>query len=649
MPQQKPKTDAEILAEIGVDPSEIKQAPKGFWESFLALAHPLKVAGDIYTVATTPLYQTLGSLASNTWNAGRAALSDYAAGDMDSANRNLIRASPLLGEPMVTAADQFNAGNYRGAAGTVAGVGALSLAPEVTRWLPRGVRVGGFARSGIPQVAEAVDFGLARGVPMNAGIATGRQNIQRLDVLTDATTIPGFYRNGEAQSAKGLARVGADLANDVRPGGRVTPIEAGESLHGKAMAEAEFYGRKESKAAQDLEALAAKHPQTVTLLRPGPGKKKVLVSTPVTLHAPVDVRAAKAALTPVYEEWLKTYEASKAQIPDAMLALRSIVTGDDFVSLSVALKNQSALGKMTEASGAANFKTVGEGVASKAFGEFHKAVEQTVDDIGGQKLYADRQQFTKDKWRRAEAIERVFPTKGRDVTTGQVFVDPVGGYRKLVGEGDKNLSMLEQMQQIAPTEMPNVGRAWVQEQLEHAATSPSGFGKHTSLKNAWDGLGDKTKAILFYDPIVRKNLDYFFTLQDLVGQRVNPSGTGGMNAMFQAAKSIGKAVGPSAAAYGAAGPGGVVAAQVVGGIYNLASYSPTVLKTIVQGGTIPLRTPARVATELGRASLAEPDISRPTQPQKVVTQAQLKALAAQLGTDVATQQARAVAEGYVIR
>jgi hypothetical protein len=269
-----------------------------------------------------------------------------------------------------------------------------------------------------------------------------------------------------------------------------------------------------------------------------------------------------------------------------------------------------------------------------------------VDNIGGTKLYEERQQFTKDKWRRADEIERVFPTKGRDVTTGATFVDPVGGYRKLVGEGDKNLSMLTQMKQIAPGEMSNVGRAWVEELLDDA-TSKGGFSRHRHLKNKWDGLGTETKKILFPDAVVRGNLNKFFELQDAIGQQVNPSGTGGMNAMFQMAKSAGKAVTPSAAGYVAGGTTGLAATQIVGSIYNLASYSPSVLKTLVQG-SIPVRTPVRVAAELGRASLAGADISRPGVP-KVVTRAQLEAIATAKGTDVATQEARAKAEGYVVR
>jgi hypothetical protein len=236
-------------------------------------------------------------------------------------------------------------------------------------------------------------------VPMHAGIATGQKWLQRADILTDATTIPGFYRNGEWRSAQGLARVGDTLANDVRPGGKVSPLEAGEQLHAKAVSEAQFYAKKASAAAQGLEALARKHPEDVVV-----SQKKVIKKTPVVDE---DTGATEIVETegvepvvvtmPVYDEWMKTSTPAKRQISEEFSAIDSIINGDDYVPLSVALKNQSALGRMTEATGSANFKTVGEGMASNAYATFHKAVKETVDNIGGTKLYEERQQFTKDK------------------------------------------------------------------------------------------------------------------------------------------------------------------------------------------------------------------------------------------------------------
>ena len=632
-------------------------------EGFLASiwAQLKDVPANLYTVGITPPWETVKAIAGNTYNAGREAVSQFAQGNMDEANRNVVRAIPFLGEPAVKAADQAAAGNYGGAAGTMVGVGALTLGPEAARFAPKYFPGKGILRSGNTALAEAVDFGLARDVPMNLGVASGQKWLQRADLLTDATTIPGFYRNGEWQSAEGLRRVGADLANDVRPGGKVLPREAGEQLHSKAMAEAEFYAKKASKAAQDLEALAATKQQSVIVQRMVKGK---LTDVSVTMAAPVDVGAAKAALKPVYDEWLKTSTPALRDVSAEFSAIKSIVKGDDFVPLSVALKNQSAIGKMTEASGPANFKNVGEGLASKAYGVFHKAVKETVDNIGGTSLYEDRQRFTKAKLRRAEAVERTFPIKGKDVETGKVFVEPEGGYLKLVRDKDKNVAELIQMRATLPAnqrvaEMSNMGRAWVEELLTKAE-STGGFSHHRALKNSWDNLGDRTKAILFPDATVRGNLNKFFELQDAIGQQVNTSGTGGVNAMMQVGKAIGKAASPNAAAYGvgaAAGSGaaGVGAAQLVGSLYNIGSYSPKVVRALVQG-TIPLRTPLRVGAELGRASLAAPDLLRPTKEnaerlteEKVVTRAQLEAVAAGRGTTVEIESERAKAEGYVIR
>jgi hypothetical protein len=434
---------------------------------------------------------------------------------------------------------------------------------------------------------------------MNLGIASGRAPAQIADLVTDATTIPGVFRNGEAQSAAGLTRVAKDLAQDVRPGSKVTPVEAGEAVYSTAMSEIAKYANETHNASVRIAKAAKQHPGTVVVYVPGQ-KKGVLVATRVTMDSPVPVYASKVALADEYRRWLAS-PIEQRQYSAEFSALETLMKGQDYIPLEDALNYQSAFGRMTEGTGPAGSKTAGEGMASHAYGIFNKAVKDKVQQIGATADYTIRQSEWQEKMRRSEAVERVFPDKGKSVINKKPIVEFAEGFLKLTRPDSRTIGELTEMAAIAPAEMPMVGRA-ILDRMFDKATSKGGWTNHQYLRNKWDSFGKDTKALL-YTPAQIKNLDLFFTLSDAIGKRVNPSGTGAVNASFQMAKAVGKAVGPNAAAYGAGGLPALMMGQARGSIYNMASYSPNVVRALVQG-KIPLQTPALLATGSGVASQA---------------------------------------------
>jgi hypothetical protein len=101
---------------------------------------------------------------------------------------------------------------------------------------------------------------------------------------------------------------------------------------------------------------------------------------------------------------------------------------------------------------------------------------------------------------------------------------PVQNFGRLVGQQDTNIDFLRAVKEQAPDEMPRVGRAWLQQQMDRGMRE-GGFSKTMGLLNDWRQLGPETKAILFPDAKLRTSLDSFFKVADMASHAPNPSGT----------------------------------------------------------------------------------------------------------------------------
>lgn len=660
-------SDAELQEALSKKASADQGFLASFWEQVSA------VPGNLYTVMTTSPWETVKGVASNTYNAGVNAFNAMAAGDTETANRNIVRGLPWFGDAALKASDQMREGNYAGAGGTLTGLAAVNLAPEAARLLPRTVRAGGWLRNQNPKYASAIDYGLANDVRMNLGAASGRPNMQRLDLISDASSIPGLLRDAEGNLAADLTRVSSDLSQQIKPGGRVSAEQAGETTHSAVKARADFYKRQADRAFADVRAKAAQNavPIQVPVLKDGrPVFVKAKNAAGQTVRqqqfrtvndVPVDVTNAKAALQSEYDTWNLSSEG-KRQWSDEFTALKSIMEGPSIVPLSVAMKNLSALGPKALPTGAAGFTEAGNRMAAQSYGAYRKAVEDAIDGIGARAEYDAGMRASRSQWRVADRTERIFPrTKGKDVDTNQTLIDAAGGFKRLIGA---DINQLRQVQKIAPQVLPDVGRA-VFDDIIARATEGGKWDHHIALKNAWETMDPRKKDLLYGNGALRKNLDEFFVMQDAVASRVNPSGTGPINVMFKTMKQAIPSATVGAAGYTAGGGAGAAAAyatqQALSSLYNLTSYAPKAVRALVQGANVPVRRPAVFATQVGQMSQFAPDIMRPTQVQgpvmeavqqeseKYITLAELEALAQMLGTDVNTQAERARAEGYVIR
>ena len=89
---------------------------------------------------------------------------------------------------------------------------------------------------------------------------------------------------------------------------------------------------------------------------------------------------------------------------------------------------------------------------------------------------------------------------------------------------DAGIERLRALAKQTPAEMPKLARAYLEE-LFGKATAEGGFSKGEGLRTQWANLGPETKQLLFPNPMLRSDLDKFFTLAKKQAQSPNPSGS----------------------------------------------------------------------------------------------------------------------------
>jgi len=114
--------------------------------------------------------------------------------------------------------------------------------------------------------------------------------------------------------------------------------------------------------------------------------------------------------------------------------------------------------------------------------------------------------------------------------------NPQTVFESVTRPGNKGLSNLIEVRRQTPDQIPNIGRAVVSNLVETAFED--GKLLHAQKASAgWNKMSDATKAILFPDPNLRKDLGDFFLLMKRVSENPNPSGTAttlGTNLITQA-------------------------------------------------------------------------------------------------------------------
>ena len=234
----------------------------------------------------------------------------------------------------------------------------------------------------------------------------------------------------------------------------------------------------------------------------------------VPMQMPVDLRAAKVALRPIYERITRQRPVAEQRASAGLKAIQNILDSPDYLPASVADADLSAIKELARTSD--GFRNVSQGVAAQAVKQLHAAVDAAVAKAVPEavKALAEGRQMTVAKF------------GARDVLKG-VREEPVQAYKQMTYANDAGVNKLREVASLAPAELPKVGRAFM-EDLINTATAEGGFARSQGLYTKWQALGPQTKAALFRDPALVQDIDRFFLLAKKIGENPNPSGTAGV-------------------------------------------------------------------------------------------------------------------------
>jgi hypothetical protein len=297
----------------------------------------------------------------------------------------------------------------------------------------------------------------------------------------------------------------------------------------------------------------------------------------------VDIAATKAALRPIYDALKREADlvplmGDKAR---ALTALDRLMQAPDVAPLSVA---DAALGELK---GLARVdqtfrRTAGQGVAAEAIKNLEQAVRTTAQQAGPDAFQAlmEGRAATVNKFKVIDVLDTL-------------RTEPVGIFNQATWAKDAGIARLREMARVAPQEMAQIGRAWIENALTKA-TAEGGFSRAQGLLADWQKMGPQTKQLLFHDAAHIRDLDSFFRLAKKLGENPNPSGTaltlakgGELGALFTA-------------------PGAGAAYTLSAPIVAKLLLSPKTTQLLLQGLRLPMgATAARVAWAQRLGSLLE--------------------------------------------
>jgi hypothetical protein len=586
-------------------------APSRFVTSFLRQVNPLPaikgandaLASSIQQVlsgdpqgAASSLSTSIGGVVQGMGQAqGRLAeeaRQAFEAGDYLTASRKALHyLVPVLGPALDEGSEQMMAGDTAGGLGTSLGIGTAVGGPAALSQIRSAQAVPRMSRRP-PQQAEAVNFMLDEGVPVDVATATGNRFNRAVQEASGYTPAGALVAESSARGqAAGLARVGERLAE------RTTGVRGPGSMEqaGTAVREA-VEGRiqaldKTADAAYGQLRAMERNPKYGRSIETQPEVRRTtsdgrsaVVQPRVVESVPmaVDVAASKAQLKPIYDALMREAELVTLQggRGRALTALDRLMRGPDTAPLSVVDSALSDLKALARGAEMPELRTRGQGVAAEAVSALDRQVRDAAR-ASGPEVYDALMRG------RGATLKKYGIAELRDF----LKAEPVGTVRSLIASGDAGIVKLRRIAQEFPETAPQMGRAALDAMLE-PATAAGGFERQMRLWNDWQRLGPQTKQLLFGAEHV-KDLDRFFLGAKLLAERANPSGT----ALTRVA--IGSTAG-MAAMY--TNPLSTIALLTSTGALSAALHSPKVARALARGVRVPLGN--RVAAAASAAEIA---------------------------------------------
>lgn len=226
-----------------------------------------------------------------------------------------------------------------------------------------------------------------------------------------------------------------------------------------------------------------------------------------SMGLPVDLKMAKTMLRPVADQMHRQLPLTQAQANPGLKAIDNILSGPDYAPLGQVDRDLSAMKAVARSQG---------GLAKLAVKHLDQAVRDAATKAGPDVLQAL-------ETGRAATVAKY----GAQAVLDKLRDEPRQVFDQLTRPKDTSVEQLKAVAELAPSEMPKIGRA-VLEDLLQGATDKGGFSNTDRLYARWQGLGPQTKQILFGEPALVHDLDRFFLLAKKAAENPNPSGSGYM-------------------------------------------------------------------------------------------------------------------------
>ena len=474
-------------------------------------------------------------------------------------------------------------------AGFAAGGKAGELAPRAGRAAVNraagALREGILPRSGTVTQQIAANWALRRGAPLDAAAATHNPLLRGAQEASQTTLGSGaMARRAIEKRNTWYTDTGRSLAAETFDTPQ-SPETAGQAIADAATAAIRSANRD---AAAEYQSLRQRELDPANIKRLKVGTRKAESSTLVTesgdplvteepvhenIALPVDMRPFKEQFRPQLRAIGRQTRLGQSHYAPAQIALEDIVHGPDYVAASTAEKNLGALKQVSmKGTLAGGVKTEAGGLAAASIEQLQSAIDASVKHHAGADALAELQRGRDLTFEKYKAIELV----------DQFKAEPVRLFQQLTGPRDTSIGFLRQVQELAPQEVPRLGRAWLDGAIDHASEQ-GGFHHADKLFADWSKLGPETKKILFPEAEHRADLDHFFQSAKDSARIENPSGTAKVaHLTSQGAMLIANPV--AGGAY-----------LVAGNLLSRLLYSPRFVRAAIRGFELPARAPKGVA------------------------------------------------------
>ena len=296
-----------------------------------------------------------------------------------------------FGSAMNDMTEDAERGKLGSALGKALTFGAQMAAPEseLTKAIPDAVKTGAVKANS--KVADAVNWAQSRGIPVDAGTATGNEFVKGAQKMVDHSLIGSFVsQNARQATDAALERTAGELANQANPTS-VAPTQAGSDITSGLQDNIRRSDATADAAYTELRGIEAdpanlRNVQTgwkqVPAIDPKTGQTipDKFTREPVMEDVPlaVDTTKAQDALRPIRDSIKRNMPITQQRASKGLLALDNIIDGPMAAPASQVDRDLSAIKEAARGADMPELRTLSQGLAAKAVQQLSDAVSEAV-------------------------------------------------------------------------------------------------------------------------------------------------------------------------------------------------------------------------------------------------------------------------------